>query len=316
VREPGIQRHIAVRYLMMPALLGLFVLLSGCGSGSNSPISGTGFSRGEFCRTAVAPNYLLATKQMAPIHRVPKIKPLPYGPQNLVFRLFGSHVLYPARSIWPGGRFGYQLRLPANPLQSVHLGWTVSTVLSSVDRRGSVLRRIEHQDSHIEELRPSHERQFEIRGYLPVGFYRFDITIDPEDRPSIQFSEYLRVMYPRFDTKLRLSGSRVRAGENIYAQLVNTGTSLIAYGSEYMVQRLDHGRWIGVVLEEHGAEIGWSRVLTFTGPGGRDDCTKLPLSPNFPSGRYRVVKGVIPKLVKHGGHQVRLIADFRIVTSN
>lgn len=222
------------------------VLLTGCGKNGRADDGGRLLAEESFCQQAPLPSYLAATKQMQPVRLPPRSQRLSFGPPTVTFGTFGSQVLPIGRYPVPAGPFGYVLALTKDAEEQVKLGWRIETGLGRIDLDGNVIRELQKMRYEVPELRPSQRIPFGIETPLSAGFYRFSITIDSgiAARQPITFSEFVRVVRPRFAARLRLERRRFRAGDAVLVQLVNHGTTVIGHGLGVGTERFSKGRWV------------------------------------------------------------------------
>jgi hypothetical protein len=302
---PAMQRRneesgAAVRLRVAAGFCSLCLLLA-WGLTSRSDAAG---SPGRFCSGPLGESRIHAVERMASIRRIPAGGELPLGSGlRLVLkghrepplgRAFGYRVQLPP------GRLTYRLRARRGALTNI----AVRTSVFAVDRRGREIGLVRRRS-----YTPSTRRQLAFTsGRLDrLGFFRFDIGLLAGNRRA-RYSEYVRLLKPKFRGELRLEHDRVEPSDWVAGRLVNTGTTSFQFGYPFGLQRSTDGEWTPVPI---GDLSPWPLVLKELRPGQTSNCFRFQVPLDARTGVYRVQQLVKPAFTgKRRSHPVR--AYFRV----
>ncbi len=251
----------------------------------------------RFCKGDPVQDYEAILDRMPSVRHPPASEQLPFGPRNL--SLYQSAI---SRVIVGRGGFGYGFFDDTYGVrEEVHLYWDVTTTLSRITRNGSVIRTIDSENQYLGVVKKIGDRSFWLDVPPGPAFYRFDIEFRDHRSGEMlgSYSEYLRVVKPRFRARLTVNRTSFRPGESAYARIENPGTIWAEFGVPYAVQRLDGADW----TRAPGAPQGpWIMPLLFMGSGGTGSCMRYQIPTDAEVGRYRFVKGIAPMGGKGRGY--------------
>ena len=198
------------------------------------------------------------------------------------------------------GRVGYTLKIPprssklGNP-NLPRLNWLVTSKLSRVDSRGRTQRLLAWRRARI--TGPASNGGFGLKLPGGVGYYRVEIVFRNAAGSQLgRFGDYLRVLRPVTNARLRLSAVSYRPGETISACLENLGTTVVSYGGcvgghgslygEYTIQEFNGSVWKPSHIESPGFCAGVGLGL---GPGRAADVGSFKIPADAPAGLYRAL---------------------------
>lgn len=244
----------------------------------------------QFCEGGKVHDYERVLDRMPPVPRVPESESLPFGPRNMsIYSTAFSRVI-----VGRGG-FGYAFvddTFGVRP--EVRLFWDVTTSLSRVDRRGEVLREVDSESQYLGVLKDVSDSSFWLDTPPGPALYRYDIEFRDHRSGEIlgSYSEYLRVVRPRYNVRIAPIGRTFAPGQPALARVENPGTTWAFFGLAYAVERYAHGAWEYVPISS--GEVVWPLVgLTMQG-GGSGWCMRYRIPADAEPGRYRFVKSIAP----------------------
>lgn len=264
-------------------------------------------SNGDFCGPRIARNFLQPLTKMASIHRLPGSGKLPFAPKGLVLEAKGGLAV-------GGGWVGYRFNDEAVG-QIRRLNWNVSARLRKVNSRGAVLADLGLKQRRIESIRGSKIKDFLFQVSEEPAYYRVDISFKRSDGDRIlgEYSNYVRVVRPRFDARLLMLGVVARQGEVLSVRLANFGTETLSSLSpdwRFAVHRYNGQEWIAAASnpppERHKAII---RKL----PAGQmDECILFRVPADEEPGLYRFSMDVERSLKRTKDRTVQVTAGFEV----
>lgn len=273
-------------------LLAIFLML--IGAWAPSAISaGEGTSCG---RTSVVRDFLAPFAKMAPIREVPSSGKLPFGPKGLKLHSWAGLLAGP-------GSAGFWFSDEAFEHQR-NLQWRVESSLFRVNRTGKIRSKIATQNRRLTVVDVNDLRGFLFDPPESPGFYRVDIRISSlvSNRELGAYSEYVRVMRPRIDLRVKIERSTVAPGQTARARLANFGTvpvSSPSYVFGFTVRRFDGSQWVYVPENPPRGRV--RKRMQILGPGQENrECLRYLVPMDQPPGEYRFQSG-------------GLIAEFEVV---
>lgn len=271
------------RYLFILAAL-LFMITAG--QTSKAPADGassTARVNESFCGTRLAKNYLRPLARMTRIRRAPSSGKIPFGPPGLNLEAIGGALIV------GGGLAGFGFSDDA--VERVRrLNWDVSARLVRVNARGEEVEALDSKRRRIGTVEGNAIKDLLFRVPGRPAFYRVDIVLRRLGSQTIlgEFSNYLRVVRPRFDARLLVSQSAVDRGGVVSARLANFGTETLSSISpdwQFSVQRFDGEKWVAAAsdppTERHKPMV--QKLLA----GQMDSCVRLRIPSLEEPGRYR-----------------------------
>jgi hypothetical protein len=238
-----------------------------------------------------ARDYARPLKRLPHMPAGPRDEHLPFAPA----RVFFNHSLGGPLFVG-GGQVGYSLSFSPwteGNAWSPLLNWTVEARYVRVDRRGRPLRLMGRAVHEVKRLRAdevggqrSHALEFLFGAGRP-GLYRLEITFEGAGGRRLgRYGEYLRVLRPVTDVRLRLDRATAAPGERIEAWLENYGTTSIFTGLYRSIQYFDGSSW---VLAPGGAPGPTLAIGIGVGPGASLGCWGFTIPADEPEGLYRFV---------------------------
>jgi hypothetical protein len=173
---------------------------------------------------------------------------------------------------------------------TVKLGWTVTAQLWRITRGGRPLRQVRSTVLQIGRLDAAHQPHIDADLPGQRGFYRFDFQFSDRDGSQLgSYGSYVRVVKPFWRVRLGIEHRSYRSGERVQTRVENYGTEAVAYGEDFLVQRLEEGRWLRDRALTPDGFFLWLGILR---AGNPSPC----IGPRIPSGtepgRYRILKSV------------------------
>jgi hypothetical protein len=193
--------------LLMLSVLGI----PGVASAADSAESESGF-----CGPRLATNFLRPLEKLLPIRQVPQSGRLAFAPKALKLEVIGGDLAV------GGGEIGFGFSDEAVG-QVRTLNWVVSAELSKVGSAGAGRRS--KRRVRLGALRGNRIPSLLFKVPGAPAIYRVDIRIARAGSNHVlgEFSNYVRVVKPRFDAKLLSSSRVVYGGERLSTRLANFG---------------------------------------------------------------------------------------------
>lgn len=254
------------------------VLIYGCAASTVPAVARS------FCDGQQVVDYARPFGHMPSVRLPPVTGRLPFAPKVRLDDTRG-----PGIETGPGS-FGYLLSYASESARRTHLEWQVSGRLIAINRQGRAIGVIGTRTRTIHVLPPNRFLSFGVKFSSRTHFYRYDFVIRRlHGRRLAKYSQYLRVLPPRFVAQLRLSVSNSRPGGDIMLRVANLGTQTIVYGEDLRVEVFDGTTWTVTSSFPKRADRRISRRLQAGFIGG---CIDLPVPSGAPPGRYRLAKRV------------------------
>lgn len=270
----------------------VIALAAGLAAGSVLPAAAPAATTSGVCPERTIRNYAKPLERL-PQMRSPPLSHLPFGPAHV----FLSHPLGGPLVVGSSSEFGYSLLfspfLPGHRLSPL-LGWIVEARYVRVDKQGKAIQAKGHIVRRIRRLQTTSEGvpghvDFLFRAGEPA-LYRLEITFTTfSGKRLARYGEYLRVLKPRLDARLTLSGSSFKPGERVAAYLDNYGTTLLSSGLLRLIEYFDGTSWVEAPNSSQGPVPS---LLFLVGPGESAECWSFTIPPDEPAGKYRFVAAV------------------------
>jgi hypothetical protein len=249
---------------------------------------------------------------LRPFQGMPDVKPppssgkLPFAPPQLrIYQRSFTRVLAVGRT------FGYGFSATSVPRRGFRLGWHVSFNVREVNVNGRVIKRFR---SKARKLGVVHDvLAIDLSAQLPekAGFYRYDITFRAiNGRRLGSYSQYVRVVNPVFNARLRTNTNRYRPGEIIELQVVNRGTTPITYREHAEIKMYDGTSWVPVSWPRRQSPVFGREPILFAGQTGPCGYQLIPKGVAA-AGRYRLETDTMTLFGQ--SLEKALIASFEVV---
>lgn len=195
--------------------------------------------------------------------------------------------------------------------QRRRLNWIVKTTLVKVNATGERVKMLDRKVDHIAtrnfEDGPYGRQQFHVS--MKLANYRVDITFEKRSGENLgSYSEYFRVMKPRYQAVMTLSDEDAVPGQTIQARIENLGTEPVKAEKKLAVETYDGQRWSKLAIVYEKGKRAEGRVNVFGGETGPCFTYKVPVE--LSSGRYRVTEGIRRSLRQ--GQQTQASASFQV----
>lgn len=262
-----------------------------------------------FCKGQKVHDYERILDRMPPVRRPPLERDLPFGPRNM--SIYQSAL---SRVVVGRGGFGYAFFDETFGIRKeVRLFWDVTATLSRIDRRGRILRQIASTSQSFGVVQQIDDLSFWLDAPQGPALHRYDIEFRSSRSGDLlgRYSEYLRVVKPRFRVGIAIHRKILRPGGLALARVENRGTVWSSFGLPYSVQRYEEGSWTGVPLfvQKPGEpQLVWPLIGIFMEGGQTGWCMSYRVPADAEPGRYRFVKSIGRDL--RGGR--RYTAEFRV----
>jgi hypothetical protein len=246
-----------------------------------------GYGR-AFCKGQTVHDYQAPFAHLPLVRRVKLDEDLPFGPRNMsIYQSAFSRVI-----VGKGG-FGYRFFDDTyGRREKVTLDWDVTTTLSRIDRRGRVLRQADSEEQYFGVVTEIGEMDFwfDLPSRSKRALYRYDIEFVDHSTGEVlgRYGDYVRVVPPTYHARIAVDRDRVRTGEKVYARVENRGTSWVAFGTMYEVQKREGGRWV----EQDLGVDAWTLPLFLLAGGRTSDCMRYRVPTDASPARYRFVKNL------------------------
>lgn len=266
-----------------------------------------------FCKPETVHDYLAPFKRMPKLHAPPESGRLGFGPSNLRFSFHQPMLV-------GGGAPGFDLSLfKRSP--AVHPRWEMTAMLSQVDWKGRVLEVVDEARRKV--ITVNRERgagvDFEV-GSAP-SVYRLTVVFRSRTGQKLGgFGAYYRVTPVTQHARLGLDADSYHPEGTLLARVEDFGTTFVAYGVPYVIERFDGESWTEAPESPKGP---WIMPLLFSFPGTSGPCSGFQIPTSMPSGLYRMKKEVefaFPHVTHRRGvhidyprHKRFLTAEFEVV---
>ena len=249
-------------------------------------------------------DYLAHVKKVAPVRSVPESGKLPFAPRGVSLQRLGNgpnvgattlgFALYDEAINWPR-----------------RLNWVIKATLVKVNTNGKVLKFVERKTERIGTSKLEDEaitgQRFDVSGN--PAYYRVNLDFENfRGRKLGSYSEYFRVMKPRYRAVMTLSDEEVRPGQTIRARIENLGTELILAEVNVAIERHDGTQWTRVATVYRGGKALDASAYVFGGETG--PCFTFGAPVDLGSGQFRVTETIRRHLRK--GQRKRVSASFQI----
>lgn len=253
------------------------------------------------CNDHVVRDYAQAFRRMRHVHPPPKAGVLPFAPQGTQFFQTSASQIQVTH-----GAFGYAFTA-SHPQRRVRLNWLVSTTITKVNQQGDVVRVVDRRHRRFNIVRDIRNLDFTVPLNTGVGVYRYEIQFRKLDGSKLaSYSQYVRVLQPKFKAKLLLSPTTYRSGDLGLLQPVNNGSLAITSGEEVRVAKFEDGDWVPAT--EFSIPLVRRRVRRLDA-GQAGTCEQFTIPAEVRPGIYRLEMRVTSLL----GHKIRtLIARFSV----
>jgi hypothetical protein len=286
-------------------LLALFLLLLVPLFSSGQESAKAGHESGSAsCEREVVKDYLAPLSGARPAQEIPPSGILPFGPQGLRLLRLGNGPTADGRAI------GYSLAdIALN--QQRRLNWVVRTTLIKVNATGRPVKILDRKADYIATRNFSEGSYGGQRFHVPVRptNYRVDITFERKSGKKLgSYSEYFRVMKPRYQAVMRLSDGDVAPGQTIQARIENLGTEPIMAELHIAIEWYDGTNWILRDKVYPDGKVIDGRTYVFGGETGPCFAYKVPADLGY--GKFRVTEETRRYL--RNGQRRHASAEFKV----
>jgi hypothetical protein len=271
---------------------------------------------GALCEYGVVHDYAKPLSRLPHLRQNPLTEHLPLGPARVFLNHSGGPLFV------GGGEVGYSLSFspyfPGHHL-SPPLNWIVEARYVRVDKRGRPTKVRGHIVRRVKRLRSDQDKPSGVLDFLfKVGrpaLYRLEITFSEfSGKRLARFGEYLRVVEPKLDARLSLSGTAFQPGERVLAGVDNYGTTSLSFGLFRTIEYFNGASWEPAPNSSQGIV---SLPLLWAGPGASAQCWGFTIPAGEPQGLYRFVVHVDsrrpdPQLK---GESLTLSSEFQVSSS-
>jgi hypothetical protein len=246
-----------------------------------------------FCKGQKVQDYERVLDRMPSVRRPPLERDLPFGPRNMSIYQSAS-----SRVIVGRGGFGYAFFDETYGVRrEVRLFWDVTATLSKISRRGQVLRQVDSTRQSFGVVRQVDDLSFWLDTPPGLALYRYDIEFRDSRSGDLlgAYSEYLRVVKPKYKVGIAAGRRVFRSGQLAFARVENRGTIWAFFGLPYGVQRYEGGGWTGVPLfvQKPGEpQVVWPAIGLIMQGGHSGWCMAYRIPADAKPGRYRFVKSI------------------------
>ncbi len=258
-----------------------------------------------FCCGHLAHDYLKRLQGMVPVRHLPPSGRLPFAPKRLSLQILGEGLRVGA------GKIGFVFTDSAVN-QKRRLGWRIDSRLIRVDGRGHELLSLAERSQKLGNVKIEEQQglAFAVKG-IPA-YYRVDIVFRNNAGQLLgNYSEYFRVVRPRFAVQLAIDGQSFHAGQAIYARLENFGTEPVLPSKLYKFERYEGADW--TVDSSISPGVGVKPAIRSVLLGGiSGKCLKLDVPADQPPGIYRLSNSVSRS--RQPGVQVLVSGGFQITS--
>jgi len=199
--------------------------------------------------------------------------------------------------------------------QPRRLNWHITTELlriSSVSLRADLLATKMRYVATQEAAKIRGQRF--IVGGEPT-FYEVRISFSTRTGTVLgRYSEYFRVVRPKFSSRLTLSTGSIAAGRSLLFRVENQGTESILPNSRSFIERHEQGGWVGVESVVTPGLRPQIRELLFG--GGASRCVSYQVPADQPAGRYRIINKITRTMGSARGQQEILADEFEVITGD
>jgi|GEM_PF-6394023 len=248
------------------------------------------------CAPPVIRDYERVLRRLPPITARPrKNGSLPFGPRGIFVHELRRRIYVPGDA--DGQKVRFEL-LPDTPGGRVfNLDWIVKGRVRAIDRRGRSRGTVDRAKWKFGRVGAAKLLQtvFGLRIPPRPGIYRAELTFDrgTTGRRIGRIAQYLRVVKPRVDARLRVIGDEVvPPGGVAHVQVENLGTRELLDGNSYELMREEGGAWVPARDDANvGPAISIGSRSIYGGLSG--SCERVPIPSDAAAGRYRVSRLVV-----------------------
>jgi hypothetical protein len=135
------------------------------------------------------------------------------------------------------------------------------------------------------------KRQRLLLGAIRVGarpaIYRVEVEFR-QGRRLARYVDFVRVMRERVSVRVSMSADRYVAGQRLQWRLENPGTTWVAFGEDFAIEKWSIGGWQPTDL----TPLGFPAIGYSIGSGLADECIGVILPTDIEEGQYRLIKPV------------------------
>lgn len=289
-RERAGQRRLSVVALLAGLAMLLTVAFSSTPSAAAEP-------EPAFCEGETLHDYL------APLKRMPKLRELPYRARGEI-RFRGAYIGASGPSLAiSGGSAGYQLQWDTNP------NWDITVTFARVNWRGKVVQRLGQRHFRLGKLAPATITEPHILLPGKPATYQTTLLIRSHSGHKLaEFGNYYRVIRTTVHTGLVTDASAYRPGSTLFARLENPGATIVLFGEEFFVDKLEGEEWAPVPGGPFLAPLQFVAAGTTS-----NHCIVFPIPDSIPAGKYRLSQEAVISWASLDG-QIRPIlhAEFEV----
>jgi hypothetical protein len=258
----------------------------------------------EFCAPRQLVDYTAPLAHLPKVREPPRSGRLPFGPRRVRFAAISELGPYALGEMAvAGSEITYRLSLDGAGFGPKRIDWIVESRLVRLNARGRSLEVSKRRSDRVGLLRvashgrPAPPRIIGFRRVDELGTYRYDILFRRPDGARLGgFHDYYRVVEGNPETRLALSGSSFRVGDELLEKIENPGTTWVFYGAgNDGFERLDNGAWESLDFESIFDRPNVVPAIGLSlGPGFAGGCDFLGfvVPPKMTPGRYRVSKSI------------------------
>lgn len=263
-----------------------------------------------FCQRGPVKDYLAKLQRVAPLHKIPASRKLPFAPRGVL--------VYPlAESPLVGrGAVGFGLADEAFNWPR-RLNWVVDASLIRVSGEGRALGLVSRKIQRLGTRRLNGDRNFGPRFAVPgaPAYYRVDISFKSVNGDVLgAYGEYFRVMKPRYEMEMTLSDSVVAPGQVLRARLKNLGTEPVLAEKAMTVEKREGPLWVPVATVYDGGRRADGSVFVFGGKAG--PCFAYRVPEDVGEGQFRISERLRRYLNEEKGRGRGVGAEFKVIRPN
>jgi hypothetical protein len=249
-----------------------------------------------YCAPTVVRNYLAAIERAAPVRQLPASGHLPFLPRGVSVNVIGNGVEVKRATIG----FAFSDNASSHPR---HLNMSIKATLNRVTASGRVSEVLKERSQFVGSRQIESDSPNKQRFAVPPApaYYRVDIEFQRRSGKALgRYSQYFRVMRPRFEVKVEPSTEVVLPGQKLDVRLTNLGTEPIQASREFLVEGYKQGTWMLVDTIFVGNKPFHGKEFVYGGETG--PCVSYVLPDEVDFSRY-TFRDKVTRYLKHGATQ-------------